>query len=110
MCPEDSLFLVWRLAELEAINLNSERIDPPHFFLGLLKVVDIDLWRLLLKKGRVAEDGGVEALADSIPSLRPATIDSAFSLRRPSRSAAPKPAALASASSPDCTSTGVSSA
>ena len=39
----NSLVLVWRLAELEAANLKSDQIEPAHFFLGLFKVVDLDL-------------------------------------------------------------------
>ena len=43
----DSLLIVWRIAELEALHLASRQIDPPHLFLGLLKVVDINLGKVL---------------------------------------------------------------
>lgn len=42
----DSLILVWKLAELEARHGQSPAIDPAHFFLGLLKVVELDVARL----------------------------------------------------------------
>ena len=42
----DSLLLVWKLAELEAQHLNHTEIHPEHFFLGLLKIVDIDVTTL----------------------------------------------------------------
>src|SRR5262245_14747911 len=65
----DSL-LVWRLAELEAINLKSEQIDPPHFFLGLLKVTDIDLRALLTKKGHLAEDNAIAEIERDVQLVR----------------------------------------
>jgi ATP-dependent Clp protease ATP-binding subunit ClpC len=43
----DSLVLVWRVAEIEAIHLGSKQIEPPHLFLGLLKVVDLNIDRVL---------------------------------------------------------------
>jgi hypothetical protein len=66
----DSLLLVWKLAELEAINLKSEQIHPPHFFLGLLKIVDIDLGKVLAKEGRVAEDGAVDEIERDVLLVR----------------------------------------
>jgi hypothetical protein len=66
----DSLLLVWKLAELEAINLKSEQIDPPHFFLGLLKVVDIDLGKVLAKESRVAEGGAVDEIERDVQLVR----------------------------------------
>ena len=39
----DSLALVWKVAEIEARHLGSPLIEPVHYFLGLLKVVDVDL-------------------------------------------------------------------
>jgi hypothetical protein len=66
----NSLLLVWRLAELEAINLKSEQIQPPHFFLGLLKVVDIDLGKVLVKEGHVAEDGAVDEIERDVQLVR----------------------------------------
>ena len=53
-----SLILVWQLAELEALNLKQDTIKPAHFLLGILKVVDIDLFKILEKQ--------VEEVADEI--------------------------------------------
>ena len=39
----ESLVLIWRLAELEARNLNAANIEPVHLMLGLCKSVDLDL-------------------------------------------------------------------
>src|SRR5687768_8653321 len=41
------LKLVWDLARLEAAALGSSRIEPVHWFLGLAKVVDLDLSAVL---------------------------------------------------------------
>jgi ATP-dependent Clp protease ATP-binding subunit ClpC len=43
----ESLLLVWRIAEIEAKNVSSNSIEPIHFLLGLLKVVDVDLEKIL---------------------------------------------------------------
>lgn len=66
----DSLLLVWRLAELEAITLKSGYIDSPHFFLGLLKVVDIDLRALLTKKGRLAKGDPIDEIERDVRVVR----------------------------------------
>jgi ATP-dependent Clp protease ATP-binding subunit ClpC len=47
----DSLVLAWHIAELEAKHLGSKQIDPAHLFLGLLKIVDLDLERVLARTG-----------------------------------------------------------
>lgn len=41
------MLLVWRLAELEALNLKQETIKTAHLFLGILKIVEIDLNKVL---------------------------------------------------------------
>jgi len=38
-----SLLLVWRIAELESSNLKQDTIKPAHLFLGILKVVEINI-------------------------------------------------------------------
>jgi hypothetical protein len=61
----DSLILVWHIAEIEARNLGSRHIDPPHLFLGLLKIVDLDLEKALAKSSTydaAAISAEVEAL------------------------------------------------
>jgi ATP-dependent Clp protease ATP-binding subunit ClpC len=42
----DGLVLVWRIAQIEALNAGANAIEPIHFFLGFLKVVDVDLQKL----------------------------------------------------------------
>lgn len=45
-----SLILVWRVAEFEARHLNASTIEPAHLFLGLCKVVDVDLPQLVSRE------------------------------------------------------------
>jgi ATP-dependent Clp protease ATP-binding subunit ClpC len=45
----DSLVLVWRIAEIEARHLGSRQIEPSHLFLGLLKIVDLNLEKALVQ-------------------------------------------------------------
>ena len=45
----DSLLLVWQVAAAEARNLRSPKIEPHHLFLGLCKVVDLDIPELVSK-------------------------------------------------------------
>ena len=45
----DSLMVVWHIAEIEARHLGSRQIEPSHLFLGLLKIVDLDLKKALAK-------------------------------------------------------------
>jgi len=52
-----SLLLVWRIAELEAMNLKQEMIKPAHFLLGILKVVEVDLVKILKnQKEEISEE------------------------------------------------------
>ncbi len=67
----DSLILVWRLAELEARHSQSYEIEPIHFFLGLLKVVDLDVARLAENWRSEGRDSVEQVVAD-ISSLRKA--------------------------------------
>lgn len=39
----ESLILVWKISSIEARNLSASFLEPQHFFLGLLKSVDINL-------------------------------------------------------------------
>jgi ATP-dependent Clp protease ATP-binding subunit ClpC len=65
----DSLILVWKLAELEARYLRNREIDPAHFFLGLLKIVDIDVVRLAENWQPEGRDS-VEQLSADVELLR----------------------------------------
>lgn len=46
----DSLLFVWKIAELEARHLHGQLIEPLHLFIGLCKVVDVDLTELISKE------------------------------------------------------------
>lgn len=67
----DSLILVWKIAELEARNLGSRAIEPAHFFLGLLKEVDLSVGFVAdyFKNGR---QDSVEQLAKEVSALKSA--------------------------------------
>jgi ATP-dependent Clp protease ATP-binding subunit ClpC len=43
----NALLIVWRLAELEAANQRSAELEPVHFFLGLLKIGELDIEPIL---------------------------------------------------------------
>jgi hypothetical protein len=43
----DALLIAWRLAELEAANLRQGELEPVHFLLGLLKLVELDVHAIL---------------------------------------------------------------
>ncbi|MCK9589646.1 MAG: hypothetical protein M0Q93_09840 [Terrimicrobiaceae bacterium] len=67
----DSLILVWKIAELEARNLGSREIEPAHFFLGLLKKVDLSIGFVAdyFKNGR---QDSIEQLAKDVSELKSA--------------------------------------
>jgi ATP-dependent Clp protease ATP-binding subunit ClpC len=65
----DSLILVWKLAELEARHLRNREIEPAHFFLGLLKIVDVDVARLA-ENWRAEGRDSVEQLSADVELLR----------------------------------------
>ncbi|MCX6968364.1 MAG: hypothetical protein NTZ46_11430 [Verrucomicrobia bacterium] len=52
----ESLILVWRVAAVEARNLNSPVIEPTHLLLGLCKVVDFDLPKVANKISPASDD------------------------------------------------------
>lgn len=43
----NTLLIAWRLAELEAANLRSAELEPIHFFLGLLKIGELEIESIL---------------------------------------------------------------
>lgn len=43
----NTLLIAWRLAELEAANLRSAELEPIHFFLGLLKLGELEIGPIL---------------------------------------------------------------
>jgi ATP-dependent Clp protease ATP-binding subunit ClpC len=50
----ETLLIAWRLAELEAANLRCVELDPAHFFLALLKLVELDVATLLTENTTLA--------------------------------------------------------
>lgn len=43
----NALLIAWRLAELEAANLRAAELEPIHFFLGLLKIGELEIEPIL---------------------------------------------------------------
>ena len=64
----DSLIIVWQLAEIEARHAGSRHIEPPYLFLGLLKIVDLDLEKALVKPS----SHDASAIAAEVEALRQA--------------------------------------
>ena len=64
-----SLILMWRLAELEARQLNASTIEPTHLLLGLCKSVDLDL-PALVPKDSPDRDEVLEELLREVRRLR----------------------------------------
>jgi ATP-dependent Clp protease ATP-binding subunit ClpC len=50
-----ALLIAWRLAENEAVRLRQTEIFPAHFFLGILKVVELDLREILAVNTTLSE-------------------------------------------------------
>ncbi|MBI4023730.1 MAG: ATP-dependent Clp protease ATP-binding subunit [Verrucomicrobia bacterium] len=67
----DSLILVWRLADIEAAHLKSAHLDPTHFFIGLCKVVDLDL-ASLFRASAPADDELEKRVKRDVEQLRAA--------------------------------------
>ncbi|WP_395745395.1 AAA family ATPase [Prosthecobacter sp.] len=52
----EALLIAWRLAEFEAANLGQSELDPVHFFLGLLKLVELDVASILSDQSSLSPD------------------------------------------------------
>lgn len=52
----DALLIAWRLAEFEAANLGQSELDPVHFFLGLLKLAELDIASILSDHSSLSPD------------------------------------------------------
>jgi len=76
-----SLLLVWRVAELEARNLKAPFLDPSHLFLGLCKIVDLDL-PALVSKETPDRDAVLEELLRETRRLREVFRKAAFDAQR----------------------------
>lgn len=51
----DSLLIAWRLAELEAANLHCAELEPEHYFLALLKLVELDVAAILAENTTLSD-------------------------------------------------------
>lgn len=72
-----SLLLVWRVAELEARNLKAPFLEPGHLFLGLAKIVALDL-PTLVSKDTTDRDAVLEELLRETRKLREVFCKAAF--------------------------------
>lgn len=76
-----SLLLVWRVAELEAQRLKAPFLDPSHLFLGLCKIVDLDL-PALVSKDTPDRDAVLEELLRETRKLREVFRKAAFDAQK----------------------------
>jgi len=51
----DSLLIAWRVAELEAANLHCAELEPEHYFLALLKLVELDVAAILAENTTLSD-------------------------------------------------------
>lgn len=65
----NSVILIWRLAEAEARRLHAIEIEPVHLWLGLSKIVDLDLGAFVPKETPKRNEV-VEALLSEVGRLR----------------------------------------
>jgi ATP-dependent Clp protease ATP-binding subunit ClpC len=81
----ESLLIAWRLAELEATHLRRPELEPVHFFLSLLKLVEMDVSAILLDKTTLSTDR-IQEGASHVETLRhaftTAGVDSTRTRRR----------------------------
>jgi ATP-dependent Clp protease ATP-binding subunit ClpA len=65
----ESLMLVWQIAELQARQLNAEKIEPYHLLLAISKCVDLDL-TTIVPKDAANRDEILEQLLREIRRIR----------------------------------------
>jgi ATP-dependent Clp protease ATP-binding subunit ClpC len=81
----DALLIAWRLAELEATNLKQDELEPVHFLLGLLKLVELDVQAILgdhstLSSERIREE--VMSVSSMSECFRAAGIETTSARRK----------------------------
>lgn len=80
----DGLVLIWKIAQIEALNAGAEAIEPIHFFLGLLKAVDVDLRKLFSSSNK--DEDKIQRIEEEIVEIKSwfevASIDATRSRRR----------------------------
>jgi ATP-dependent Clp protease ATP-binding subunit ClpC len=64
----NALLIAWRLAELEAVNLHSDKLEPVHFFMGLLKLAELDL-ESVLSENTALTDSQLQREVKSVEEL-----------------------------------------
>jgi ATP-dependent Clp protease ATP-binding subunit ClpC len=84
----NALLIAWRLAELEAANLRSDELEPIHFFLGLLKVGELEIELILAENSTLTnpqicrEIESVQQMASSFSQVGLETTQTRRRLRR----------------------------
>lgn len=84
----NTLLMAWRLAELEAENLRSAELEPIHFFLGLLKIGELEIETILAEGSTLTnlqmrrEIESVQRIASSFSQVGLETTQTRRRLRR----------------------------
>ena len=84
----NALLIAWRLAELEAANLRADELEPIHFFLGLLKVGELEIEPILAENSTLTnpqirrEIESVQQMASSFSQVGLETTQTRRRLRR----------------------------
>jgi len=84
----NALLMAWRLAELEAANLRSSELEPIHFFLGLIKIVELEIGPILAENSTITnlqmrrEIESVQRMASSFSQVGLETTQTRRRLRR----------------------------
>ena len=85
----NALLIAWRLAELEAVHLHCNELDPVHFFLGLLKLAELDIGSILTENtalGNVQIQSEVAAVGQLTASFAQVGLETTQTRRRLRRS------------------------
>ena len=84
----NALLIAWRLAEMEAANLRTAELEPIHFFLGLLKIGELEIEPILAENTTLTnlqirrEIDSVQQMASSFSEVGVETTQTRRRLRR----------------------------
>lgn len=81
----ESLLIAWRLADLEARHLGQLELQPEHFFLGFLKLVELDVRAILSDQTTLTSDQiavGLEEVERLRRTFHTANLDTTRTRRR----------------------------
>lgn len=84
----NALLIAWRLAELEVANLHANELEPVHFFLGLLKLSELEIKSILEDNISLTNDQitreieSVQQMSECLSSLGLDTTQTRRRLRR----------------------------